>query len=134
VNVCSGTFDAHCCGSQVSNDGDVLYALPRGFRGIITARSWKLRAEPFFKKVFPQYCKAWEVVVNPRSCMGHSRLAGQAGQHHCLTGRVCAVCVLTARQLQTASFSQFQTRGPCALLRCWQPPTIWRASALALPW
>ncbi len=36
---------------QVSSEGDVLYALPRGFRGAITARSWKLRAAPYFKKV-----------------------------------------------------------------------------------
>ena len=36
---------------QVSNEGDVLYVLPRGFRGAIAARSWRLRAEPTLKKV-----------------------------------------------------------------------------------
>lgn len=36
---------------QVSNEGDVVYILPSGFRGTILARSWKLRAEPIIKKV-----------------------------------------------------------------------------------
>lgn len=35
---------------QVSAEGDVLYVLPRGFRGAITAKSWQLRAEPAIKK------------------------------------------------------------------------------------
>ena len=38
--------------SQVSNEGDVLYVLPRGFRGAIAAKSWRLRAEPALKKVW----------------------------------------------------------------------------------
>jgi hypothetical protein len=40
--------------TQVSNAGDVLYVLPRGFRGNIAARSWRLRAEPAIKRVRPK--------------------------------------------------------------------------------
>lgn len=47
-----------CLSCQVSNEGDVLYVLPRGFRGAIAARSWRLRAEPAIKRVqfFPSQC------------------------------------------------------------------------------
>lgn len=40
---------------QVSTEGDVVYVLPRGFRGIITSRSFWLRTEPLFKKVPPSH-------------------------------------------------------------------------------
>lgn len=49
----SGHVTSMSMPAQVSNEGDVLYVLPKGFRGAIAARSWRLRAEPVLKKVRP---------------------------------------------------------------------------------
>jgi len=49
----SGHVTSMSMPAQVSNEGDVLYVLPKGFRGTIAARSWRLRAEPVLKKVRP---------------------------------------------------------------------------------
>lgn len=35
---------------EVSNEGDVLFCLPRDYRNVLLQKSFKLRAEPFLKK------------------------------------------------------------------------------------
>lgn len=46
-----------CAVYQVSNTGDIVYALPRDFQSSIRARSWLLRAQPALAKLaaFGQY-------------------------------------------------------------------------------
>lgn len=43
------TLSARCC-LQVSDEGDVLYVFPKDYRGKLSAKSFKLKVEPFLDK------------------------------------------------------------------------------------
>jgi hypothetical protein len=117
--------------TQVSNAGDVLYVLPRGFRGNIAARSWRLRAEPAIKRVRHDTCHcACGCHAAGRSAIRRGLPSPAIGLEH---GNGAARLLMPWRLKEVGACT-------CAVCRRWAQQTTWRAwlsvqrSSPASPW
>lgn len=62
-------------GNQVSDEGDVLYVLPKDYRSNLTSKSLRMKYEPLLEKLKVSLSSYWQILcVNfPFAHIPHSR-------------------------------------------------------------